>query len=72
MKNLWARLGITIKDVTEEELNCLKVATNNEAMRMLQNWIDENRISVSGETYFPAEANELEEDLEFSFVEIEV
>jgi hypothetical protein len=65
MKNLWARLGITITDVTEEELNCLKVATNNEAMLLLKNWIDNDRISVSGETYFPADVNGLEEDLEF-------
>ena len=72
MKNLWARLGITIKNVTEEEIETLKTADNNEAGRLLIDWIINEKVVISGETYFPAEVNELEEDLEFSFVEIEV
>jgi hypothetical protein len=39
MKNLWARLGIEIKNVTDEEIQALKTADNNEAGKMLINWI---------------------------------
>jgi len=72
MKKLWARLGVVIKDVTEEEFENLKNANNKQAAEMIHNWFQTNRIEIDGETYFPTndlneddEYHEIEEDLEF-------
>ena len=71
--SLWGRLGISL-NVTPEELAVLKSNDYRKAEDLLVNLIHSDRCSMSGDTYFPEEANEkyikdMEEELSFDLSE---
>lgn len=60
MKNLWARLGVTMS-LTDEEVEKLigeDQAAVNEREKILIKVINDGRFSLDGETYVPQEAVE--------------
>lgn len=67
--SLWGRLGISL-DVTPGELDILKSRNFREAEDLFVDLVLSNRCSMSGDTYFPVEANEeyltdMEDELAF-------
>lgn len=61
--SLWMRLGVSI-DVTRDELEALK-AENFSAQEMLMKLLCSGRCRIDGDTYFPEDQKDLEDELNF-------
>lgn len=72
MKNLWARLGVTMS-LTDEEVEKLigeDQAEMNEREKILIKVINDGRFSLDGETYVPQEAvSDFNEEYDASYEE---